>query len=114
MIRFSLLLLLLIACGKPAESPTPPVEILPPNVEQSCALAIACAVFAEEQRDACVRCLNEVTVEMIAEIEAQLGYKLPPLEALSCESVTDAVTKYTNISECVAGDWYLRKPGDAF
>lgn len=97
-----LALLMLVACGS---APVVAPKILKPNVREACARAIKCEVFLPEQADACVNCVETKADEWTAELKAQFGDDLPPIDLAPCEIVAQ-LAHDTRLSDCVVGRWY--------
>lgn len=79
--------------------------IKPPNTVSSCDRALECAAIVSGQHDACVACLEHADPLVLAELRDKHG-DLPPLDTVSCETITAVVQRWTNLNLCVVGRWY--------
>jgi len=91
-IRLSIIVCFVFACGSPAVSQ----KVLPPNVEQACDRAISCGVFLDDQKPECLACVEKLAEQINDAVKEQI----PPLEQIDCKTIS----KYahdTLVSECV-------------
>jgi hypothetical protein len=92
------LLLALVACGR--------LEVVaPPNTVTACDRALVCGAILTGQHDACVACLEHIDPTVLADLREQHG-DLPPLDSVSCETITAVTQHWTNLGLCVVGRWY--------